>query len=178
MQCRITTEDPVNNFAPDSGIISVYRSATGPGIRLDDGPGFAGALITPHYDSLLVKVTALSRDFHGAAAKMRRALSEFRIRGVMTNKDFLKNVLGHSAYLERNGAVTTGFLTEHPEVVTTVSEAQNRGEKLLRYLGNVAVNGPDPDLGASGPPPSLIEPVLPRMPLPTTLDALASKQKS
>ena len=91
MQCRVTTENPVNGFQPDNGVIEVFRTPGGMGIRLDDGPGFTGAHITPHYDSLLVKVTAkaLSRD--DCASKLARALAEFRVRGVTTNKHFLLN---------------------------------------------------------------------------------------
>jgi len=163
IQCRITTEDPARNFQPDSGIISVYRSATGNGIRLDDGPGYAGAPITPHYDSLLVKVTARAAAFDDAVAKLTRALREHRIRGVSTNIPFLLNVLRHDAFLA--GAVTTRFIEMYPEVLRAPQEAQNRGQKMLRYLSELAVNGPDPALGASGPHSAIAAPTVPKLPL-------------
>ena len=163
IQVRVTTEDPTANFRPDSGTISVYRTATGPGIRLDDGPGFTGAVITPHYDSLLVKVTARSKDFPSAAAKLRRALREFRVRGVSTNKSFLLNVLSNQDYLD--GPVSTSFIEQHPGIVDNVQDAQNRGEKLLALLADIAVNGPDPTLGATGPAPSAVDPIPPSTPL-------------
>jgi pyruvate carboxylase len=166
VQCRITTEDPARGFQPDSGIISVYRSATGNGIRLDDGPGYSGAPITPHYDSLLVKVTARAASFDNAVAKLTRALREHRIRGVTTNIPFLLNMLRHPAFLR--GAVTTRFIEEHPEVLRAQADTQNRGEKVLRYLSNVAVNGPDPALGATGTPSLLESPVIPALPLPAS----------
>lgn len=100
MQCRVTTEDPSLDFRPDTGTITVFRLPTGMGIRLDDGPGFPGAKITPHYDSLLVKITAKSRTRREAAAKLIRALREFRVRGVKTNKSFLLNVLENEQFLD------------------------------------------------------------------------------
>lgn len=163
IQCRITTEDPSRNFQPDSGIISVYRSATGNGIRLDDGPGYPGAPITPHYDSLLVKVTARSSTYEGTLNKLTRALREHRIRGVSTNIPFLLKVLNHPVF--RSGAVTTRFIETYPEVLQAPQDAQNRGEKVLRYLSNVAVNGPDPALGATGPRATIRAPTVPRLPL-------------
>jgi pyruvate carboxylase len=105
IQCRITTEDPTANFRPDTGIISVYRSAHGHGIRLDEGPGYVGAHVSPHYDSLLVKVIAHDATWAGALAKERRALREHRIRGVTTNIPFLVNVLDHEDF--KAGVCTT-----------------------------------------------------------------------
>ena len=105
MQCRVTTENPSQDFRPDTGTISVFRMPAGMGIRLDDGPGFPGAHITPHYDSLLVKITAKARNRKECAAKLVRALREFRVRGVKTNKSFLLNVLQHKDFLE--GQVNT-----------------------------------------------------------------------
>jgi pyruvate carboxylase len=96
IQCRITTEDPANNFAPDFGTLTTYRSAAGAGIRLDAGNAFTGAQITPHYDSLLVKVSSWGLNFKDAASIMNRALQEFRVRGVKTNIGFLENVITHS----------------------------------------------------------------------------------
>ena len=93
MQVRVTTEDPTDDFRPDTGTIDVFRMPAGMGIRLDDGPGFPGAKITPHYDSLLVKITAKAAERKQAAKKLQRALKEFRVRGVTTNKSFLLNVL-------------------------------------------------------------------------------------
>lgn len=172
VQCRITTEDPARGFQPDSGILSVYRSATGNGIRLDDGPGYAGAPITPHYDSLLVKVTARAHSFEGAVAKLTRALREHRIRGVSTNIGFLLNVLRHPAFLSKDGnSVTTRFIEKYPEVLQARLDAQNRGSKLLRFLSEIAVNGPDPALGATGPASNIAAPTLPKSPLPRTAGA-------
>ncbi|CAE7766183.1 PYC2, partial [Symbiodinium sp. KB8] len=130
IQCRITTEDPKTNFQPDSGILTEYRSASGNGIRLDDGPGYTGAHIQPHYDSLLVKVTAHSKTFEGAAKKLERALREYRIRGVTTNIGFLLNVLTHPEFV--NKSVTTSFIAQNPDLVNDIGKNQNRGEKMLR----------------------------------------------
>jgi pyruvate carboxylase len=138
----------------------------GNGIRLDGGPGYANAPITPHYDSLLVKVTARAQTFEAAIAKLKRALREHRIRGVSTNIPFLLNVLSHPAFVA--GAVTTRFIEKYPEVLKAPQEAQNRGEKILRYLSNLAVNGPDPALGATSMVPLISSPTVPKMPLPVT----------
>jgi pyruvate carboxylase len=158
MQCRVTTENPTLNFQPDSGVIEVFRAPAGMGIRLDDGPGFGGAHITPHYDSLLVKVTARALQRQDAARKLKRALKEFRVRGVTTNKNFLLNVLNHPDFID--GTVDTSFIADNPQlVVPTIST--NRGQKLLRYIGNTIVNGPEKDLGATGPRPSGMDPIVP-----------------
>lgn len=167
MQCRLTTEDPANNFSPDSGVISVYRSANGPGVRIDEGPGYPGATITPHYDSLLAKVTTTASGFDASRRKMLRALREFRVRGVTTNKQYLINLLSDADFA--SGPVTTRFIEEHPDLLGRKAAAElNRGERLTRYLAQVTVNGPEPTLGATGPPPSAVEPVVPGLPLPTT----------
>ena len=138
VQCRITTEDPAKNFAPDTGKIEVYRSAGGNGVRLDGGNGFAGAIISPHYDSMLVKVSCHGSTYEIARRKMLRALVEFRIRGVKTNIPFLASLLTHSTFIE--GTCWTTFIDDTPELFALVG-SQNRAQKLLAYLGDVAVNG-------------------------------------
>lgn len=161
MQCRVTTEDPSHDFRPDTGTISVFRMPAGMGIRLDDGPGFPGAKITPHYDSLLVKITAKARTRKEAAAKLVRALKEFRVRGVKTNKSFLLNVLQHPDFL--NGVVDTGFIAANPELLAPLRE-RDRAQKLLHYIGNVIVNGVPKELGAVSGPPSPVDPLIPQLP--------------
>lgn len=138
IQCRITTEDPAKGFAPDTGKIEVYRSAGGNGVRLDGGNGFAGAIITPHYDSMLVKCTCLASTYEIVRRKMIRALVEFRIRGVKTNIPFLGSLLTHPTFIE--GTCWTTFIDDTPELFALVG-SQNRAQKLLAYLGDVAVNG-------------------------------------
>lgn len=138
IQCRITTEDPAKGFAPDTGKIDVYRSAGGNGVRLDGGNGFAGAIITPHYDSMLVKCTCLASTYEIVRRKMIRALVEFRIRGVKTNIPFLGSLLTHPTFIE--GGCWTTFIDDTPELFALVG-SQNRAQKLLAYLGDVAVNG-------------------------------------
>jgi pyruvate carboxylase len=139
IQCRVTTEDPENEFRPDTGRIEAYRSASGMGVRLDGGSGYAGATVSPHYDSLLVKVTASALDFEGAAAKLHRALAEFRVRGVKTNIPFLHNVLRHPTFL--TGNARTDFIDTTPELFE-FPRRRNRAQRALRFLGQVAVNGP------------------------------------
>ena len=139
MQCRITTEDPANDFRPDVGTVSAYRSAGGSGIRLDGGTVYAGAEISPHFDSMLVKLTCRGRDYLTAVRRARRALAEFRIRGVATNIPFLMNVLDEPEFLA--GDVATDFIDRHPEL-TQVNRSQNRGSKALQYLADVTVNQP------------------------------------
>eukprot|EP00934_Nitzschia_sp_Nitz4_P003661 Nitzschia sp. Nitz4//scaffold86_size83305//61772//65710//NITZ4_005269-RA/size83305-augustus-gene-0.59-mRNA-1//1//CDS//3329559271//3651//frame0 len=158
MQCRVTTEDPSQDFRPDTGTISVFRLPTGMGIRLDDGPGFPGAKITPHYDSLLVKITAKARTRREAAAKLIRALREFRVRGVKTNKSFLLNVLENDQFLD--GVVDTGFIGANPYLMAPLHE-QDRAQKLLKYISEVVVNGTPKELGAVGAPPSEVDPIIP-----------------
>ena len=138
IQCRITTEDPANNFAPDFGTLTTYRSAAGAGIRLDAGNAFTGAKITPHYDSLLVKVSSWGLTFKDAASIMHRALQEFRVRGVKTNIGFLENVITHSVFL--GGKCDTSFIDKHPELLK-FSEKKDRASKVLSFLGDVIVNG-------------------------------------
>jgi len=138
IQCRITTEDPAKAFSPDTGKIEVYRSAGGNGVRLDGGNGFAGAIITPHYDSMLVKCTCHGSTYEIVRRKMLRALVEFRIRGVKTNIPFLASLLTHPTFIE--GTCWTTFIDDTPELFALVG-SQNRAQKLLTYLGDVAVNG-------------------------------------
>ncbi|OKL64059.1 Pyruvate carboxylase [Talaromyces atroroseus] len=138
IQCRITTEDPAKNFSPDTGKIEVYRSAGGNGVRLDGGNGFAGSIITPHYDSMLVKCTCLGSTYEIARRKMIRALIEFRIRGVKTNIPFLGSLLSHPTFIDGN--CWTTFIDDTPELFALIG-GQNRAQKLLAYLGDVAVNG-------------------------------------
>jgi pyruvate carboxylase len=138
IQCRLTTEDPENGFAPDTGKLLTYRSASGFGIRLDAGSAFTGAVISPFYDSLLVKVTAHGRDLTDASRKLRRSLQEFRIRGVKTNLLFLTNVLAHPKFLAARA--TTTFIDEHPELLKTEAR-QDRANRLLRFLADHSVNG-------------------------------------
>jgi pyruvate carboxylase len=137
-QCRVTTENPANNFLPDYGRLSHYRSASGLGIRLDAGTAFTGAVITPFYDSLLVKVTARGLRFEDAARHMERCLQEFRVRGVKTNIPFLINLVTHPEFLA--GRFTTRFLDETPELFE-LPPSQDRATKLLTYIGEVIVNG-------------------------------------
>uniref|UniRef100_A0A8C4L8J8 pyruvate carboxylase n=1 Tax=Equus asinus asinus TaxID=83772 RepID=A0A8C4L8J8_EQUAS len=132
IQCRVTTEDPARSFQPDTGRIEVFRSGEGMGIRLDNASAFQGAVISPHYDSLLVKVIAHGKDHPTAATKMSRALAEFRVRGVKTNIPFLQNVLNNQQFLA--GTVDTQFIDENPELFQ-LRPAQNRAQKLLHYLG-------------------------------------------
>ncbi|MGE5755644.1 MAG: pyruvate carboxylase, partial [Planctomycetaceae bacterium] len=137
-QCRITTEDPANKFTPDYGRITHYRSPGGFGLRLDGGPTISGAIITPFYDSLLVKISAYGSRFVDAARRMERALQEFRVRGVKTNVPFLLNVVTHPDFLA--GRCTTRFLDEAPELFR-FQVRQDRATKLLRFAAEVTVNG-------------------------------------
>ena len=138
IQCRITTEDPENGFKPDYGTIIAYRSAGGFGIRLDAGNCYAGVTISPFFDSMLVKISAKGRTLKGASQRLQRALSEFRIRGVKTNKGFLENVLKHETFYK--GKATVKFIESHPELFR-MPRYMNRATRLLNYLGEVAVNG-------------------------------------
>lgn len=138
IQCRITTEDPSKNFQPDTGKIEVYRSAGGNGVRLDGGNGFAGAVISPHYDSMLVKCSCSGSTYEIARRKMLRSLIEFRIRGVKTNIPFLLTLLTHEVFI--NGDYWTTFIDDTPKLFEMVS-SQNRAQKLLAYLADLAVNG-------------------------------------
>ncbi len=138
LQCRITTEDPANHFTPDYGKIITYRSAAGHGIRLDAGMGDSGSVITPFYDSLLVKITAWAPTFEMALARMKRGLREFRIRGVKTNIPFLENVIDAPVF--RTGNATTGLIDATPQLFD-FAPRRDRATKLLSYLGEIIVNG-------------------------------------
>ncbi|MBV9406021.1 MAG: pyruvate carboxylase, partial [Acidobacteriaceae bacterium] len=138
LQSRVTTEDPANNFTPDYGKIHTYRSPAGFGIRLDGASAYGGAVISPYYDSLLVKVTAWGANFKQACQRMDRALREFRIRGVKTNIPFLENVVNHPVF--QSGEMTTSFLDETPELFLFEAR-RDRATKLLTYLADVIVNG-------------------------------------
>lgn len=138
IQCRITTEDPMNNFMPDSGKIMVYRSGGGFGVRLDSGNAYTGAIITPYYDSLLVKTTTYGLTHKEAAQKMLRVLREFRIRGVKTNIGFLINVLKSPEFIA--GTYNVNFIDDHPELFN-LPVVQDRGTKLLKYIGDTTING-------------------------------------
>ncbi len=150
LQCRVTTEDPANDFRPDTGRIVAYRTPGGAGIRLDGGPGYAGADVSPYFDSLLVKLTCRGRNFEEAAARARRALAEFRVRGVATNIPYIRAVLSDPEFLA--GGVTTSFIENHPELLQT-SAGADRATRLLEYLGDVTVNRPH------GSSPTSIDPV-------------------
>jgi pyruvate carboxylase len=160
IQCRVTTEDPLRNFQPDTGRIEEFRPGHGFGIRLDGGSGYRGAQISPHYDSLLVKVTGRALTFEAAAAKLRRTLAEFRVRGVKTNIQFLNNVLTHPRFLA--GDVDTTFIDDTPRLFR-YPKRLNRGQKLLHYLGELVVNG-SPTPWSTDVPPSRVTPELPDVP--------------
>ena len=151
LQCRVTTEDPASNFVPDFGKLQTYRSPAGFGIRLDGASAYGGAVISPFYDSLLVKVTAWGSNFTQACERMGRALREFRIRGVKTNIPFLENVVYHSTF--SSGAATTSFLDDTPQLLQ-FEPSRDRASKLLNYLGEVIVNG-NPEV-AEKPRPAVI----------------------
>ena len=160
LQCRVTTEDPENGFNPDYGRLTAYRSASGFGVRLDGGTAYSGAVITPFYDSLLTKVTTWAPSADEAARRMDRALREFRIRGVSTNLAFLENVIRHPVF--RAGDATTRFIDNTPELFD-FPERRDRATRLLRFIGDVTVNG-NPDLAGrviGEPPPAPVLPALP-----------------
>ncbi|XP_054262106.1 pyruvate carboxylase, mitochondrial isoform X1 [Macrosteles quadrilineatus] len=156
IQCRVTTEDPAKGFQPDTGRIEVFRSGEGMGIRLDGASAFAGAIISPYYDSLLVKVIAHAADLQASCAKMSRALREFRVRGVKTNIPFLLNVLENQKFV--NGTVDTYFIDENPQLFA-MKPSQNRAQKLLNYLATVLVNGPSTPLATSLKPAEVNPPI-------------------
>ncbi|MBI4755042.1 MAG: pyruvate carboxylase [Betaproteobacteria bacterium] len=158
VQCRITTEDPENGFTPDYGRINVYRSPAGFGIRLDGGTAYSGAVITPYYDSLLVKVTAWGHTADEAARRMGRALLEFRVRGLASNLQFLENVIRHPLFL--SGECTTRFIDETPELFR-FQKRRDRATRLLRFLGDVMVNGNPEMKGRALPALPLDRPVKP-----------------
>ncbi len=155
IQCRVTTENPKMHFMPDTGQIDVYRTASGPGIRLDGGNGFTGSVITPYYDSLLVKCSAFGRSFEDTRRKALRALKETDIEGVETNKDFLINVLEHPLF--KAGKCNTKFIDDHPELFN-ISEANSPAYNITRYFGNVVVNE------SFGEKPDFKEPEIPEVP--------------
>lgn len=142
LQCRITTEDPLNEFKPDYGTIIAYRNAGGYGIRIDEGSSYQGVKVSPFFDSMLAKVTASGRTLKGASQRMFRALAEFRIRGVKTNISFLENVISHPVFKEGNATVK--FIEKYPELFH-IKTRQDRGTKILRYVADVQVNG-NPDV--------------------------------
>ncbi|MEZ5733118.1 MAG: pyruvate carboxylase [Paracoccaceae bacterium] len=148
LQCRVTTEDPQNNFIPDYGRITAYRSATGMGIRLDGGTAYAGGVITRYYDSLLVKVTAWAPTPEKAIARMDRALREFRIRGVSTNIAFVENLLKHPTFL--NNTYTTKFIDTTPDLFN-FRKRRDRATKILTYIADVTVNGHPETAGRAKP---------------------------
>jgi pyruvate carboxylase len=138
IQSRVTTEDPQNNFMPDTGKIMAYRTGGGFGVRLDAGNGYQGAVITPHYDSLLVKLSTWALTFEQATAKMTRNLREFRIRGIKTNIAFLENVMKHKNFI--SGEYDTSFIDTTPELFVFPNR-KDRGTKMLSYIGTVTING-------------------------------------
>jgi pyruvate carboxylase len=168
LQCRITTEDPANGFRPDTGKISAYRSPGGAGIRLDGGTTSPGTEISAHFDSMLVKLSCRGRDFTAAVARARRAVAEFRIRGVATNIPFLQAVLDDPDFIA--GRVTTSFIEERPHLLTARSSA-DRGTRLLSYLVDVTVNK------RHGDRPDVIDPVEKLPDVELTTPPPGSKQK-
>jgi len=158
IQCRVTTENPAEDFKPDYGTLVAYRSASGMGIRLDAGSAYAGAKISPFFDSMLVKVTASGRTLGGAADRLHRALREFRIRGVNTNIMFLLNLLQNDEF--RNGGATVNFIKKYPELITNIKRRKDRGTKLLNYLAEVNVNG-HPDVKYTDPN-KVFKPIVPK----------------
>ncbi len=158
LQCRVTTEDPANNFVPDYGKIRTYRSPAGFGIRLDGGSAYNGAVISPYYDSLLVKVTAWGTNFKQACQRMDRALREFRIRGVKTNIPFLENVINDPTF--QSGGTTTSFLDDTPQLFE-FEPRRDRATKLLIYLADVIVNG-NPEVANKTGPAVIREAVVPQ----------------
>ncbi|MFT4103406.1 MAG: pyruvate carboxylase, partial [Burkholderiaceae bacterium] len=174
LQCRITTENPEKNFTPDYGRITAYRSAAGFGLRLDGGTAYSGAVITPYYDSLLVKVTAWAPTAREAIRRMDRGLREFRIRGVATNLQFVENVINHPSFIA--GTVITRFIDTTPELFR-FPKRRDRASRLLRFVGDVTVNG-NPDVkGRRVPDLSHVQVLKPRIdvetpPPPGTRDKL------
>jgi pyruvate carboxylase len=158
LQCRITTEDPEQNFIPDYGRITAYRGATGFGIRLDGGTAYSGAVITRFYDPLLEKVTAWAPTAEDARKRMDRALREFRIRGVATNLVFLENIISHADFKANN--YTTRFIDETPALFEQ-TKRQDRATKLLTYIADVSVNGHPETKSRARPPKDVAAPVIP-----------------
>ncbi|AZV77499.1 pyruvate carboxylase [Parasedimentitalea marina] len=160
LQTRVTTEDPQNNFIPDYGRITAYRSATGMGIRLDGGTAYAGGVITRYYDSLLTKITAKAPTPEMAIARMDRALREFRVRGVSTNIAFVENLLKHPTFLDNS--YTTKFIDETPALFQ-FSKRRDRGTKVLTYIADISVNGHPETEGRNAPPAELKAPRPPKV---------------
>lgn len=160
LQCRVTTEDPENGFSPDYGKISTYRSAAGFGIRLDAGTAYAGAVITPFYDSLLVKVTASAPTSKEAIARMDRALREFRVRGLSTNLQFLENVINHPLFI--SGECSTRFIDNTPELYK-FPKRRDRATRLLNFISGVIVNGNPEVAGRTLPVLPLSKPLIPKI---------------
>ncbi|WP_425092479.1 pyruvate carboxylase [Tropicimonas sp. S265A] len=170
IQCRVTTEDPRNNFIPDYGRITAYRGATGMGIRLDGGTAYSGAVITRYYDSLLEKVTAWAPTPEAAIARMDRALREFRIRGVSTNIAFVENLLKHPTFL--NNQYTTKFIDETPELFE-FPKRRDRATRILRYIADISVNG-HPETEGRPLPPAQARPL--KAPAPKAAPAPGTRQ--
>ncbi len=158
VQCRVTTEDPANNFQPDYGTILAYRNAGGFGIRLDEGSSYPGAKISPFFDSMLVKISAWGRTLKGASQRMRRTLREFRIRGVKDNIPFLINVMNNPVF--QRGEATVGFINNYPELLQ-LNRSRDRATKTLRYLGHILVNGNDSIKSGYDPRHEFREPIVP-----------------
>ncbi len=167
MQCRVTAEDPANDFRPDTGRIVAYRPATGPGVRLD-GCVYQGVEITPYFDSMIEKVTCRGRTFDTVIRRLRRTLAEYRVRGVATNQPFLRAILDDEQFV--SGAVTTTFIDQRPEL-TAASVGANRATRLLRYLADVTVNEPH------GPAPTRVDPASKLGPRPTDSPPPGSRQR-
>ncbi len=175
IQCRVTTEDPQNNFIPDYGRITAYRSATGMGIRLDGGTAYAGGVITRYYDSLLVKVTAWAPTPEQAISRMDRALREFRVRGVSTNIAFVENLLKHPTFLDNT--YTTKFIDTTPDLFT-FKKRRDRATKILTYIADITVNGHPETAGRARPHAEARPPKAPRpakAPAKGTRDLLVEK---
>ena len=163
MQCRVTTEDPENNFIPDYGRITAYRSPAGFGIRLDAGTAYSGAFITRSYDSLLVKVTAWAPSSDETIARMDRALKEFRVRGVSTNLRFLEQLITHEHF--RDGSYTTKFIDQTPELFR-YPRKRDRATRLLRFVADVIVNG-NPEVTGRARPGRIVDARPPKLPVST-----------
>jgi pyruvate carboxylase len=172
MQCRVTSEDPENNFVPDYGRITAYRSPAGYGVRLDAGTAYSGAIITRSYDSLLVKVTVWAPTPAEVVARMHRALWEFRVRGVVTNLRFLDQLITHPHFL--NGDYTTKFIDQTPELFQ-IPRKRDRATRLLKYLGEIIVNG-NPEVKGRTRPIRLQTPRLPKLAAPLLPPAPGTRQ--
>ncbi|HJQ06762.1 MAG TPA: biotin carboxylase N-terminal domain-containing protein, partial [Nocardioides sp.] len=169
LQCRITTEDPANGFRPDTGTITAYRSPGGAGVRVDGGTTFTGAEVSPHFDSMLAKLTCRGRTFDDAVRRARRAVDEFRIRGISTNIPFLQALLRDPDF--QAGRLTTSFIDRHPQLLDARSSG-DRGTKLLSYLADVTVNRPYGEAPVSVAPASKLPPLEPGEPKPGTRQLL------